>query len=232
MGNIVDTDLTEQLHKSWRANAAAWTTAVRESAIQSRRAGTDAAILSAMLEHQPTCVLDLGCGEGWLARVLAAHGVEVVGVDASEPLIRAAKEAGGGDFHALTYSQLLQMESEQLGGRFDAVVFNFALLEESLDAALACAHRFAAENGVMMIQTVHPWTARGELPYEDGWRTERFSSFGGEFREPMPWFFRTLQSWTDVIRGAGFQLKSLREPVHPETGDPLSLIIVAKPRTH
>jgi hypothetical protein len=48
----------------------------------------------------------------------------------------------------------------------------------------------------------------------------------------MPWFFRTLQSWTDVIRGAGFQLKSLREPVHPETGDPLSLIIVAKPGTH
>ena len=231
-GDTADMDLAEQLHKSWRANAASWTTAVREGAIESRRAGTDAAILGAVLEHHPSRILDLGCGEGWLARALAARGIEVIGVDGSEPLIRAATEPGGGDFHVLIYSELLQMEPEQFGGRFDGVVFNFALFEESLDAALGCAHRFVAEEGILLIQTVHPWSPRGDLPYEDGWRTERFSSFGGEFSEPMPWFFRTLESWVDTLRGASFQIVYLREPVHPETGDLLSLIIAAKPTGH
>jgi 2-polyprenyl-3-methyl-5-hydroxy-6-metoxy-1,4-benzoquinol methylase len=225
----MNTDPTQQLHRSWIANAGAWTSAVREAAIASRRAGTDAAIVDAVLEHRPARVLDLGCGEGWLARALAARGIEVVGVDASEPLIAAAYEAGGGDFHALTYNQLRDLEPEQLGGRFGVVAFNFALLEKDLDTALGCARRFVVQDGVVVIQTVHPWAARGSLPYEDGWRTESFSSFGGGFSEPMPWFFRTLQSWVDTLRDAGFQIESMREPVHPETGDPLSLIISSRP---
>ena len=39
-------------------------------------------------------VLDLGCGEGWLARALAAGGLDVTGVDGAPALVEAATAAG------------------------------------------------------------------------------------------------------------------------------------------
>jgi 2-polyprenyl-3-methyl-5-hydroxy-6-metoxy-1,4-benzoquinol methylase len=40
---------------------------------------------AAVLRDKPASVLDVGCGEGWLARALSAHACRVTGVDASEP---------------------------------------------------------------------------------------------------------------------------------------------------
>lgn len=59
-------DHREQLSLSWQANADAWTAAVREQRIESRRQVTDAAILALA----PLRILDLGCGEGWLRRTV------------------------------------------------------------------------------------------------------------------------------------------------------------------
>jgi hypothetical protein len=43
---------------------------------------------------------------------------------------------------------------------------------------LAAARARLARGGALVIQTVHPWTARGDAPYADGWRTETFAGFG------------------------------------------------------
>lgn len=65
-------------------------------------------------------ILDLGCGDGTLTAELAAHGIEVVGCDASPELLEAARAKGLetvlADGHALPF------ESE-----FDAVFSNAAL---------------------------------------------------------------------------------------------------------
>jgi hypothetical protein len=53
-------DHREQLALSWQANADAWTSAVREQRIESRRLVTDAAILQAVLALSPARVLDVG----------------------------------------------------------------------------------------------------------------------------------------------------------------------------
>jgi SAM-dependent methyltransferase len=86
--------------ESWVANAEAWTAAVRGGAIPSRRAGTDAAIVEACAAALPAlagaAVLDLGCGEGWLARALAARGARVAGADGSAPLVERARAADPG----------------------------------------------------------------------------------------------------------------------------------------
>ncbi|HEU0012946.1 MAG TPA: class I SAM-dependent methyltransferase [Longimicrobium sp.] len=224
-----DDDPTTGLARSWEANADAWTRAVREGRIESRRVATDDAILRAILDRAPRRVLDVGCGEGWLCRALAEHGIDAIGVDGSAPLIRAAR-ARGGRFHVCSYEDLLR-DPEQLGvDEFGVIVFNFALLHEDIAPLLqAVRPALRYDDGVLIIQTVHPWIARGDGPYADGWRTERFAAFGDEFPQPMPWYYRTVGSWIAAVNAAGYLIGELREPAHPETSDPLSLLLIARP---
>jgi hypothetical protein len=55
---------------------------------------------------------------------------------------------------------------------------------------------------------------------------ETFAGMEGDWPEPMPWFFRTVSSWVNAFVTAGFTLRELREPVHPVSGRPLSLLFV------
>lgn len=218
-------DNESRLDRSWRSNAAAWTRAVREQRIPSRRAGTDAAILDAVLASGARRVLDAGCGEGWLARALAVQGCDVVGIDASADLIVAANALGGARFETLSYTGLEARQSEL--GAFDAAVCNFALLGEDLDGPLRALGGALRPDGRLIVQTVHPWIACGDASYTDGWRLETFAGFSGEFREPMPWYFRTLASWLERFAANGFRVERVAEPVDAASGRPLSLLLQA-----
>ena len=221
---------SNRLRQSWDANADAWCDAVREGRIESRRKATDEAVLRAVLRGAPTRVLDVGCGEGWLCRALARRGTEAVGVDGSVPLIKAARERGGGTFHACSYAEIAD-DPDRLGRGYDVVVCNFALLDKTLRPLLEALHVLCAPTGRLIVQTVHPWAACEDRPYTDGWRTEDFRGFGEAFDEPMPWYFRTLASWVDTLHGANWLLEALREPSHPDTGDPLSLLLTCRKRS-
>lgn len=216
-----------RLLPTWADNADAWTHAVREGLVPSRRAGTDAAVVEAVVSGLLPAgrVLDVGCGEGWLVRALGALGVTAHGVDACGPLVEAAREAGGGTFEALAYEDAAESPA-LLGGPYDAAVFNFSLLGERVVGVLAAARRRLEVGGRVIVQTAHP-VAAGP-PYADGWREETFADFEGDFT-PMPWYFRTFGSWVRVLDAAGLRLAEAKEPVHPETGAPLSLLLVAEP---
>lgn len=222
------TDSTSQrIRDSWRANAQAWVDAVRSGRIESRRLVTDQAVLDAVLTPRPRRVLDLGCGEGWLCRELLYRGIDFVGVDASYELIEAARQAHGnqgiGQFVADDY-RVVEMDYK-VYGQYDLIVCNFSLLEEDLRPILATLIRLLEPQGRVVIQTVHPMTACGPEGYRDGWRLETFASMGEGFREPMPWYFRTVHGWFNLVTDAGFRLERLSEPCHPETGMPLSLLM-------
>ncbi len=214
------------LETSWTANAQRWTDAVRTGAIASRRQGTDAAIVAAAAARRPTRVLDLGCGEGWLARALSARGIEVIGVDASAPLIAAARAAGSGHFLVADYDQLAH-DPAVAGGGYDLIVANFALLQQDLLGLLRALRQVLAPGGAVMIQTVH--SPLCGPPYHDGWRTEEFRDFGSVPWQPMPWYFRTLASWLGLLRASGYVLVDLQEPVSAATQMPLSLLLTAEP---
>lgn len=225
-------DLERRLLDSWSANAAAWTAAVRWKRIPSRTAGTDAAILwtfeglSDPAESGCDRVLDVGCGEGWLARELAAKGFLVVGVDGSAEMIGRAREAGESVRHRFmvrSYEEISRDPHEL--GSFQFVVCNFSLLGEEIDLLLSGLYQLLDPGGLIFIQTVHPFTACGDGPYQDGWRTETFDTFGDPFPEPMPWYFRSVGSWMNNLHYAGFMVIHVEEPVHPETYRPLSLIM-------
>lgn len=68
-------------------------------------------------------VCDLGCGNGFLADLLATRGYEVVGVDASESLLSIARKRPGA--HKISYQRIVFGESLDAidgVGSFDAAV--------------------------------------------------------------------------------------------------------------
>lgn len=221
MTDVVHVD--EQIVRSWTANADAWTPVVREGLIPSRQTGTDAAIVAACVTLESGPVLDVGCGEGWLVRALGERGVVATGVDVSAPLIARATDGGGGNFLAATYAQLA-IDPTIASGPWRGIVCNFALLGDPLYPILAALRARLALRGRIVIQTVHPWMARGDAPYRSDWRTESFDGFGIVFPSPMPWFNRTLASWHEQITLDGLRVVQLDEPLHATTGAPLSLV--------
>jgi SAM-dependent methyltransferase len=222
-------DRNRSIRTSWDDNATRWAEAVRSGAIRSRAVATDAAIVDAVTRLRPGAVLDLGCGEGWLVRRLnGTPGCRVVGVDGSADLIRLARTADpGGDYRVVDYDAIAT-GAAAFGEGFDAVIANFALLSEDIVPLLGALLR-AAPQGVLVIQTVHPWTACGDLPYADGWREESFATFGSADWSAMPWFFRTLASWHRDLTASGWRIDTMQEPVDPESGRPLSLLLSCVP---
>jgi 2-polyprenyl-3-methyl-5-hydroxy-6-metoxy-1,4-benzoquinol methylase len=213
--------------RSWVDNAGLWTAAVRGGAIESRRVATDQALLDAILARRPGRVLDLGCGEGWLVRALDGHGIDAVGVDGFAALIDAARASGAGNYHVCSFGELAD-HPIRAGRGFDVVAANFALLDDRPLPLLRGLRDALAPGAAVIIQTVHPWFAAGE--YRDGWREEDFRGVAGQGDwRPMPWYRRTLASWMEVLRESGYAVVDLREPSHPETGTPLSLLMVAEP---
>ncbi|WP_266182409.1 class I SAM-dependent methyltransferase [Dyella humicola] len=214
-----------QILDAWEVNARAWERAVRDRRIESRRLVTDQAIVDAVLSRSPRRVIDLGCGEGWLARTLAAEGVRVVGVDVVPSLVEAARSQDGGEFHLLSYADVAAGALKQ---RADVVVCNFSLLgEASVDELLAAVPSLLEAGGVLLVQTLHPLAVAATEPYRDGWRAGSWDGCGEGFATPAPWYFRTLGGWLAAFMAAGLELLRIDEPLHPRTGRPASVIFTA-----
>jgi 2-polyprenyl-3-methyl-5-hydroxy-6-metoxy-1,4-benzoquinol methylase len=214
----------QKIVQSWQINAGAWTHAVREERIASRKLVTNQAIVDTVLRYHPATVLDIGCGEGWLSRKLAEQGAQVVGIDVVPALIESARQSGGGDFQVCSYEELA---AGHLRRQFDGIVCNFSLLgNESVMNLFGAMPSLLHDGGHLFVQTLHPHIAGGEAPYTNGWRTGSWAGFGPEFSDPAPWYFRTVASWMKLFCDSGLALVELLEPLHPETNKPASIIFV------
>jgi 2-polyprenyl-3-methyl-5-hydroxy-6-metoxy-1,4-benzoquinol methylase len=210
---------------SWTRNAEPWTEAVRENRIESRNLVTNRAIVDAVLSRSPREILDIGCGEGWLVRALAEHGISGIGVDAVPALIEQAAGAGGGEFCVASYEEIAD---GLLDVKVDAVIANFSLIGKgSVEGVIRRTPDLLERDGALIIQTLHPLVATGDQPYEDGWRHGSWAGFSSDFSDPAPWYFRTVETWKDLITECGFGSIEVREPLHPATGKPASIIFIA-----
>jgi hypothetical protein len=148
----------------------------------------------------------------------------MIGVDVVPGLVEAARQAGGGDFRTMSYEEIAQ---GRLNLALDVAICNFSLLgDASVTGLFRAAPSFLRPGGAFVVQTMHPAAACGDAPYRDGWREGSWDGFNAGFTDPPPWYFRTLASWIKLYGDHGLQLREVREPLHPRTGKPASLILV------
>lgn len=219
----------EHILKSWHTNAAPWIKAIEEQQIESRRLVTNQAIIDTLAIYQPASLLDIGCGEGWLCRAAAkaiASLKEIAGLDAIDDLVKKANTHNCGVFKVASYEDIIENKF-LLTESFDIISINFALFGNELVAQLLKKIKaWLNSGGKLIIQTLHPVLATGELPYEDGWRNGSWAGFSSDFTDPAPWYFRTMESWVALFLNCGYTIDKLKEPLHPITQKPASVIFV------
>ena len=158
-------------------------------------------------------VLDLGCGPGELSAKIAAAGATVVGLDASQAMIDAARRLAPELTFVVGDGQALPFASE-----FDAVFSNAALhwMPRATDVAAGVARglrpggRFVAEfGGKGCIATVRRAVAM---------------ALGRRGRDPadwLGWYFPDVPEYVEVLTAAGLtvRLAHLFDRPTPVEGD-------------
>ncbi len=122
------------------------------------------AALAHALHPEARTVLDVGCGTGEHARLLAAsHGFEADGIDLDPGLLAVARAK-----HPAGRFTIADMSRFSLGRRYDVVLCLFSSIGylvtlDRLTRALRCFRDHLAPDGIVLVE---PWFAPGTLEPE------------------------------------------------------------------
>ncbi|HLZ64456.1 MAG TPA: class I SAM-dependent methyltransferase [Ktedonosporobacter sp.] len=164
-------------------------------------------------------VLDAGCGQGYLSRILASRGAHVTGIDISENLIQIAREQDPS--HQITYEVAnLCQPLPAYSQHFDLVVSHF-VLDDVYDhkGFLSTLGNVIKSGGHAILSMNNPYSmvVRGHV--HDYFDTGKPFSYRGmaEAGVKVHFYHHTLEEHLDACFAAGFQLQRLLDiptPVH------------------
>lgn len=213
--------------RRWNENAARFVSTYSENGDIHREVLLNPTILDLLGAIQGKRVLDAGCGEGYLSRMLAKLGAHVVGVDYSENMIKMAHERTSEDLGIrFVHGNCEELSSFQ-DGTFDLIVSNMVIQDlPNYDMAISEMYRLLTENGVFIFSILHPCfitPGSGWVRSENGdklyWKVDHYFN-EGVYEQALPvdnndkilFFHRTLTSYFHTIRNAGFQIETMIEP--------------------
>ncbi len=180
-----------------------------------------------LLPSPGRATLELGCGEGRVARDLAARGHRVTGVDASPTLLRAANEAQPGGDYVLADAAALPFAAAS----FDLVVAYNSLMDvQDMPGAVREAARVLESGGRLCVCVTHPLADAGRFAAREA--DAPFVIQDSYFGRRRPWYYgqtferaglqMTFRGWAypfedycRALEDSGLLIEALREPRVP-----------------
>ena len=172
-------------------------------------------------------VLDVGCGEGQVARLAVRCGAEVVvGVDPTRAQVALAVERAGGPAYARSGADGLPFAD----GSFDTVVACLVFEHiEAVDRAIAEVARVLEPGGRFLFFLNHPllqtpnsgWIDDQVLdPPEQYWRIGPYLTESETIEEVekgvfIPFIHRPLSRYVNALAKSGLYLREMLEPAPP-----------------
>jgi 2-polyprenyl-3-methyl-5-hydroxy-6-metoxy-1,4-benzoquinol methylase len=160
-------------------------------------------------------ILDAGCGQGYLTRILAAQGASMVGVEPARAMIEYAIEKERERPLGIEYVRADLVDLPDLGTVFDTVVSNMVLMDiERWSAAMTNCVRVLRRGGLFVFSISHPcfeedmsaWSAKGfvEVRQYIG-EYERSAAYGVNYHRP-------LSAYVNETIALGCVLREVVEP--------------------
>ncbi|MBI3928084.1 MAG: methyltransferase domain-containing protein [Armatimonadetes bacterium] len=219
----------------WDQNADAWAERLGPAGDLSRVV-SDPVLFGLLGEVDGQRVLDAGCGEGYLCRMLQERGASVWGVENSRRLVERAQERTEQPDIRYLHGSISAM-GEVPTGSMDAVVCNNVLMYcHDAGSALQEFGRILKRSGRAVIVLTHPcfwgpgtdWVRHPpDSVREEEWLDRRVGGYfdprAGRFvapgyAAPLVYFPRTLTELFRLFSAAGFQVTHLEEPTLPSSG--------------
>ena len=147
-------------------------------------------------------ILDLGCGDGVLTEKLAATGAEVVGMDSSPDMVRAARQRR-------LDARVMDATKLTFDNEFDAVFTNAVLhwIKDDPDAAIASAYRALRRPGRFVGEMGgHGCVAAVNVALIVGLEKRDIQN-AASF---CPWYFPTVDDYTARLQRAGFVAETVQ----------------------
>lgn len=213
---------------SYAENANFWVKIIRERLDRYRSELTDTAVLNAIGASHGLTILDAGCGEGYLSRVLAQQGAQTIGIDACADLVQSAQELAAESGLSVDYHIGSVDDIPIADGRCDVVVCNHLVNDlENIAVPFREFARVTREGGHLVILMLHPCfygahtersTSRSYPAPSEYFRArtveQEFKVAGITSPAKVKMWFRPLEGYMSELRQSGFYITSLSEP-HP-----------------
>jgi SAM-dependent methyltransferase len=177
--------------------------------------------LRSFLPPPGRATLEVGCGEGRVARELTELGHTVTATDVAPSLLEAAREVGSARSYVLADAAALPFRTDA----FDRVVaYNVLMDVPDMPGSMAEAGRVLAAGGTLTVSLVHPFTDRGRFRGDDPgapftitgsyFGREHFSARVTEGSHSMTFdgWSHPLQDYMAALANAGMAITGLREP--------------------
>lgn len=160
-------------------------------------------------------VLDAGCGNGYLARLLARRGAQVTGVEPTRSLFALCQDHERERPLGVTYHRQDMCALNPAIGPFDRVILNMNLMDIPAweDAVRVSASR-VAPGGRLIISILHPCFDEPMSNWSERRRVEIAEYFGESTVQQTfaPSFHRPLSAYLNGILATGLRLMRVIEP--------------------
>ncbi len=181
----------------------------------SRRYLLNPAIFEVLGEIRGLRILDGGCGEGYLARMLARQGANVTGIEPATRLFSLCLQHERAEPLGIVYLRQDLCELNIPDILFDRIILNMTLMDiPNLEQAISAAARALSPGGRLVASILHPCF---DVPMSL-WPHSRRIEITEYFDEAMypqtfaPSFHRPLSAYMNLLIEAGLVIKRVIEP--------------------